>query len=479
MRMTSNMNNITSRPLPVNLVPTLSEIALNCIAAHVNSEIDTGFESLRDYQKRLLLLNTSMENSFHIDDNALTQNYFFQPHPSVVIFVGWSDIEYTDEFTENWIHRVAIPLSLINPWFRDVEEPRFYPVTLPFFLYLKKCFIEMMQIPHHELKAKYFGIVPLEPFSCFWYMFKDLPDECDYAGDFFRLLLSGDVELNPGPVQSLPYARNYNNDPRYARYEAKIQRQKQKISTILKKIRQDIKAESRGIHCQIFDSVRGWLNFPSRLNTQTDALLDFLDTQLPRIQTQLESVIMMTMDKLEDISQKLISITLVVTLVYWLMQSEYNRTAILVILAAAVQILRLPEKVINLVQLIQNAIRANKSQVQTQGIMEDMIYSPWFGLCGQIIFATLAFVGIGQIPGKNDWDNYILRLDRIPKAIAGATRISEYCTQYFNLACDHLKMLVLNKSEAELGHIKALYAEIHAWADDVVKYCNLPERGGR
>nr|QZZ63310.1 hypothetical protein [Vespula vulgaris Picorna-like virus 1] len=477
MKMTSNMNNITSRPLPVNLVPTLSEIALNCIAAHVNSEVETGFDSLETYHKRLFLNKTSMENSFYVDNDALTQNYFFQPHPTVIIFVGWSDIKYVDEFSENWVHRVAIPQSFVNPWFMDIEEPQYYPVSLPFFLYLKKRFVEMMQTSHRELKNKYFGIVPTVPFSCFWYMFKDLPDECDYAGDFFRLLLSGDVELNPGPVQSLPYARNYNNDPRYARYEAQISRQKQKISTILKKIRQDIKAESLGIHCQVFDSVRDWLKFPSRLNTQTDVLLNFLDTQLPKIQTQLESVITMTMDRFEGITNKLISITLVVTLVYWLMQSEYNRAAILVILAAAVQFFRLPEKVINLVRKIQITIRSDESQVRTQGIAENVIYSPWFGLCGQIIFATLAFVGIGQIPGKKDWDNYILRLDRIPKAIAGATQISEYCTQYFNLACDQLKMLVLNKSEAELGHVKALYAEIHAWADDVLKYCNLSERG--
>lgn len=185
----------------------------------------------------------------------------------------------------------------------------------------------------------------------------------------------------------------------------------------------------------------------------------------------------MTMDKIENISQKIISITLVVTLVYWLMQNDHNRSAILVILAAAVQFFQLPERITGLVRQIQNMMRLAESQNRTQGIMEDVVYSPWFGLCGQIIFATLAFVGIGQIPGKKDWDNYILRLDRIPKAIAGATRISEYCSQYFNLACDQLKMLVLNKSEAELGHVKALYAEIYAWADDVVKYCNLSERG--
>lgn len=481
MKMTSNMNKTTSRPLPIVSMPTLAELALNVISAHVNSVVDTGFNELSDFHKRAFLLNTSMENSHFVDDAALTQNYFIQPHPKVIVFVGWPELEYKHEFTEQWIHRVEIPREFRMPeymvhWYGP-EDVKMYPVTLPFFLYLKKQFLNMIQTPVAELKSRYFGITPYTPFSYFWYMFKDFPDECDYAGDFFRLLLSGDVELNPGPVHSLPYARNYNNDPRYARYEAQITRQKQKITAILKKIRQDIKAESRGIHCQMFDSVRDWLTFPSKLNSQTDILLDFLDTQLPKIQSELESVISLTMDRIENLSNKIISITLVVSLVYWLMQNDYNRSAILVILAAAVQFFQLPQKIVGLVRQIQNAIRKQESHVTTQGIMEDVIYSPWFGLCGQIIFATLAFVGIGQIPGKKDWDNYILRLDRIPKAIAGATRISEYCSQYFNLACDHLKMLVLNKSEAELGHVKALYAEIYAWADDVVKYCNLSERG--
>jgi hypothetical protein len=51
--------------------------------------------------------------------------------------------------------------------------------------------------------------------------------------------------------------------------------------------------------------------------------------------------------------------------------------------------------------------------------LEETIYHPYFHTCGKLLFAVIAFFCIRKIPGKEDWDNYISRLDRSPLAWDG------------------------------------------------------------
>lgn len=88
----------------------------------------------------------------------------------------------------------------------------------------------------------------------------------------------------------------------------------------------------------------------------------------------------------------------------------------------------------------------------------------------------MAFICIKKIPGKQDWDNYISRLDRIPKALQGSQKIIDFCSEYFNLATDQLKMMVLGKTREELARANGLYGEIHEWASEVRKYLDLEQR---
>jgi len=104
------------------------------------------------------------------------------------------------------------------------------------------------------------------------------------------------------------------------------------------------------------------------------------------------------------------------------------------------------------------------------------LYHPWFDVIGKIIFALLAFVLIGKIPGKKDWDNYILRLDRIPKAVDGCKKIIDYVGEYFNLGVDYCKILFLGKKKEDLARAKGTYQEIKDWAAEVRKYMILHER---
>ena len=60
------------------------------------------------------------------------------------------------------------------------------------------------------------------------------------AARLMLLLLSGDVETNPGPMQSRPLCNRYN-DPRYIKLEKAIARRDGKIKTLIRELRREIK----------------------------------------------------------------------------------------------------------------------------------------------------------------------------------------------------------------------------------------------
>jgi len=72
-----------------------------------------------------------------------------------------------------------------------------------------------------------------------------------------------------------------------------------------------------------------------------------------------------------------------------------------------------------IISLVHEAKAKFVSAENAHETMEEVIYHPYYQTCGKLIFAVLAFVCIKKIPGKQDWDSYISRLDRIPKALQG------------------------------------------------------------
>ena len=116
---------------------------------------------------------------------------------------------------------------------------------------------------------------------------KDLVPYPDVLGDSMRLLLSGDVEQNPGPTQSRPLQVR-NNDPRLVKLEKALDRRDAKIKTLIKHLRQQIKSNHTRIYCQVFDDLRKALNSaPDKMddmNANLTRMCNFLENSLPSIQ---------------------------------------------------------------------------------------------------------------------------------------------------------------------------------------------------
>jgi len=281
------------------------------------------------------------------------------------------------------------------------------------------------------------------------------------------LMLAGDVEQNPGPIQSRPLQYR-NNDPRTVRLEKALERKDQKIKKLIKDLRRAIK------HQKIY--AQGFLNIKEsagEVNANLTRICNFLENSLPVIQSNVQAMVLDSTEKVSTIKDDLIKIILVCLIVRLMMVWKHYKTALAIVLIFVLKFYGFDETIVNLVH------EAKEKFTTSQGInetIEETIYHPYFQTCGKLIFAVVAFVCIKKIPGKNDWDNYISRLDRIPKALQGSQKIVDYCSEYFNLANDQLKMMVLGKSKEELERANGVYTEIHEWATEVRKYLDLEQR---
>lgn len=280
------------------------------------------------------------------------------------------------------------------------------------------------------------------------------------------LILAGDIETNPGPVQSRPLSVR-NNDPRMTKLEKALERKQDKIETLIKELRRSIKDE-RIYPQSLFKSLQ---NVPE-LSTNLTRICDFLESNLPLIQQSVQTSVVGLGETFTNIKNDLIKIILVCIIIRLLMSLKYQKTALVVVLLFTLKFFEFDQTIIELV----DELKAKMVTPQNFPDMEDIIYHPYYQVCGKIIFAVLAFICIKKIPGRADWDNYITRLDRIPKAIDGSKKIVDYCSEYFNLATDQVKILVLGKTSEELVRANGLYNEIKEWAKEVRSYIDLDQR---
>jgi len=236
-------------------------------------------------------------------------------------------------------------------------------------------------------------------------------------------------------------------------------------------LRQQIKKNK--IYTQgLFDTVRDTNLQAGELNGNLNRICDFLENNLPTIQSNIQATMLNFTDKTANIKEDLVKLVILLLIVRLLMTWEKYRTALIIILIFIVRFYGLDKKIVELVLELKQKCTRTQAQISA----EEVVYHPYFHTCGKLIFAFMAFFCIGKIPGKQDWDTYILRLDRIPKSLSGMGKMMDWCSEYFNMANDYIKMMVLGKTREELTRANGLYAEIHEWAKEVRHYLDLEQR---
>lgn len=311
------------------------------------------------------------------------------------------------------------------------------------------------------------------------YRFRDMFNEIDVWSEWAiierLLMLSGDIETNPGPVQSRPLQYRYN-DPRTVKLEKALERKDQKVKKLIKELRKAIKQQKiypQGFFDTLHESNSTIKESAGELNANLSRICDFLENSLPMIQSNIQSTVLASTDKFVSVKDDLIKIILICMIIRLMMAWKNYKTALVIVLLFVLKFYGFDESILDLVNELKQKFTTTQNFSQTA---EEIIYHPYFHTCGKILFAVLTFICIKKIPGKQDWDNYISRLDRIPKALQGSQKLIDYCSEYFNIATDQLKMIVLGKTREELARANGLYGEIYEWASEVRKYLDLEQR---
>lgn len=281
-------------------------------------------------------------------------------------------------------------------------------------------------------------------------------DEEDYLSVFscshwIRDLLRENVESNPGPVMST--LRKRYNDPSLRCLDSPLFQMKflDNISNV---------ASGAGEFKNL---------------SQTFAqLAQTVDTLLPMMTTNFTSTAQNTTDALVQIKDDLIKFGLIFVLIQGLFLVGAKKTAICASLLALGFVLKFDVVLMGYIEDLMKKVETPVFQMNFDS--EEILYSENFSIIGKIIFGAMAFLCIKKIPGKQDWDSYIVRLAKVPQAIDGSSKIWTMCSEYFQLALDNVKMMVLGKDASNFSVTSAYVKEIHEWMSEVQECSDLVER---
>lgn len=281
-------------------------------------------------------------------------------------------------------------------------------------------------------------------------------DEEDYLSVFscshwIRDLLRENVESNPGPLLST--LRKRYNDPSLRCLDSPMFQMKflDNISSV---------ATSAGEFKNL---------------SQTFAqLAQTVDTLLPMMTTNFTCTAQNTTDALVQIKDDLIKFGLIFVLIQGLFLVGARKTAICASLLALGFVLKFDVVLMGYIEELTKKVETPVFQMNFDS--EEILYSEHFSSIGKIIFGAMAFLCIKKIPGKQDWDSYIVRLAKVPQAIEGSSKIWTMCSEYFQLALDNVKMMVLGKDASNFSVTSAYVQEIHEWMSEVQVCSDLVER---
>nr|WPV63173.1 MAG: RNA-dependent RNA polymerase [Longquan rodent dicistrovirus 1] len=267
------------------------------------------------------------------------------------------------------------------------------------------------------------------------------------------LMLSGDVETNPGPVMSRPVSP-CNNNPKGESLEKEMSCIIEDLMVCLRKLEGD-----GNIHPQAWNDIPDGIK---RIN-------DFIENVLPTMYSNAFGGVSSLLKGLNIIKEEIIVLTLFVLLVVLFINISAYRIAIVTVMLFLCYHYTFPSEVRDIIYELQ------KNVIEPQSV-EDIVYSPSFVLCGKVLLIVTSFVAVKSIPGKKDWDSFMLRLDRLPKAKEGADKIADYAISMWNIVYDQIKMIILGKTREELRSCNEVYFRIDEWAKNVRKYIELEER---
>lgn len=457
-----------------------------------------------DYYIAFPTLQTLIYDKFDVDSDIsfdLTSIIPYYTH-------DWEFIEGTsreDEFTQDFF------LHVLSKRSRGYFQGGKFKIDR----YLFECSRKMLIYLHENEFDEYSDISKLPYFQ---------PDL-----GFMRLILSGDVELNPGPIpskliQHAPVIISFQE--KMARFERERHKQNIKAKQARKALK-NYKRELRDFNNQENQSLGDLLQKAKRyvpsisksavyfglnsvipgsgsalaMGIEGDRVRDICDSagnsfnKIDKIVSKLEEDVPLLVGKhavlsdcatkafdaithfmttLNSAADKITDLATSTTKVF----GNMTYIQILASILAVISVCLIPKKYYMLpIVLAILYMMGWHTDVITKikyffSQQENQSYSDYFPLIGQIVFTMLAFVGLKQIPDDNYYTNLMRRLDLLPKAITGVNKIWEHAGTVFNIASEEFQVYFLNKERTDLSiteqralALAEVVARIEHWND--------------
>nr|WPV63207.1 MAG: RNA-dependent RNA polymerase [Wufeng shrew dicistrovirus 12] len=407
-------------------------------------------------------------------------------------------------------------------WFYDIYYPRVNKITISHY------------ITDYNIR---FNTVDI-PCSKNWFLYLKSHDfmiekVCDqnidklpwYQPDLgFLLMLSGDVESNPGPQFNQQWSLEVSLRKKVEALERARQRQEEKVKT-LKRILRRQRKEARyvfqmnreevskliqnpnvqraamyaatnfvmpGVGTAAASVIEGGkvLDATNKVRTAAESLADTCSRQIPELLTthmNLADIASSTLMNINNLTTRLSSDSgLLGSLNNLISKTTTSISAIpllisiILCLAAMAWDWKIGCAIIFIVLVYfnwpSNVIDKVRQLVNKTGWSWQMNVGDHIPIIGQIVFTLLAFFGVSQIPTEKFYDNLLKRMDAVPKAFSGMNKIWEHAGRMFDIVSDEFKIYFLGAQRDDLLMEKGMTDEVNKWVQRVKYYLDAKQK---
>lgn len=338
------------------------------------------------------------------------------------------------------------------------------------------------------------------------------------------LTQDGDVESNPGPVYNVHYQLEVALRKRIIALENARQRQHEKNKTLVRKLRQIRKEQRFQFQMEREDLVKlikspsvqraaayaatnfvlpgagtaaatvvegaKVLDATNKVRDAAESLADTCMTQIPELiathtnladiaastlsninsltsRLQQENGLLATINKfVKNVTTQVSALGLIITLILCFAALAWDWKIGCAVIMLALIYFNWPKAVTDKIRQLLGAA----------GWKFEMNGSEHIPLIGQICFTLLAFFGVSQIPTDRFYDNLLKRLDIVPKAFTGLSKIWDQAGKMFELVSDEFKVYFLGVKREDLMQEKGIVDEVDKWVTRVKYYLDAKQR---
>lgn len=321
---------------------------------------------------------------------------------------------------------------------------------------------------------------------------------------FMKLILAGDVEENPGPVQS-KIAHHAPQIIKFQEQMARLENARKKKAIKAKQLRREVRKQKRDFDTASLenhgmedfarrvtglekDRVRDTLEGVCRAASSVDDVVNQLKENLPSLAskhavltdhaTRAFDMITQFMSKMNGLSDKIENY-------FSLAKKRVGNLSYLQIIASILTIIAvctLPKKykifpmVLAIMYLMGWSSQVVNKIKDLFSRQRNHSFETYIPLVGQCIFTMLAFIGVNAIPSDKYYTELLRRLDLIPKACSGVSKIWDQAGSIFNIVSTEFQVYVMNKDRPDLSISEQRVVAVNDLVSEVEKWNEIENR---